>query len=184
MIGPKLGEGREAEVYAWDADAVVKLYRRWQRYPDVQLDPAEPQVADRLADLASALQAAAAACDDAAAARAAGMAWLKDKDALKFVAQVDWPRLGARVRARPDLELDTLCKLAPSHLESKEWVSKKNRPRKDDQGMLNNPDWSAYYLWKNGEPVTANLQRCPSVARALRSTRSTSVLLALRTLSA
>ena len=27
MIGPKAGEGREAEVYAWGDDAVVKLYR-------------------------------------------------------------------------------------------------------------------------------------------------------------
>lgn len=27
MIGPKLGAGREAEVYAWGDDAVVKLYR-------------------------------------------------------------------------------------------------------------------------------------------------------------
>jgi hypothetical protein len=27
MIGSKLGAGREAEVYAWDDDAVVKLYR-------------------------------------------------------------------------------------------------------------------------------------------------------------
>ena len=44
-----------------------------------------------------------------------------------------------------------------------------NRPRKDEQGMLNNPDWSAFYFWKNGEPVTANLERCPSVMRALRN---------------
>jgi len=27
MLGPRLGEGREAEVYAWGDDAVVKLYR-------------------------------------------------------------------------------------------------------------------------------------------------------------
>ncbi|MCX7055128.1 MAG: aspartyl/asparaginyl beta-hydroxylase domain-containing protein [Proteobacteria bacterium] len=44
-----------------------------------------------------------------------------------------------------------------------------NRPRKDEQGMLNNPDWSAFFLWKNGEPVPANLERCPSVMRALRN---------------
>ncbi len=35
--------------------------------------------------------------------------------------------------------------------------------------MLNNPDWSAFYFWKNGEPVTENLERCPSVMRALRN---------------
>jgi aspartate beta-hydroxylase len=61
-----------------------------------------------------------------------------------------------------------------------------NRPRKDEQGMLNNPDWSAFYLWKNGEPVQANLERCPSVVRALRNVplatvpnRSPSVLFSL-----
>jgi hypothetical protein len=27
MIGPRLGAGREAEVYSWGADAVIKLYR-------------------------------------------------------------------------------------------------------------------------------------------------------------
>jgi Ser/Thr protein kinase RdoA (MazF antagonist) len=27
LIGPKLGQGREADVYAWGTDAVVKLYR-------------------------------------------------------------------------------------------------------------------------------------------------------------
>jgi Phosphotransferase enzyme family len=27
MIGPKLGEGREAEIYAWGTEAVLKLYR-------------------------------------------------------------------------------------------------------------------------------------------------------------
>jgi aspartyl/asparaginyl beta-hydroxylase (cupin superfamily) len=44
-----------------------------------------------------------------------------------------------------------------------------NRPRKDEKGMLDNPDWSAFYFWKNGEPVTENLARCPSVMRALRN---------------
>jgi len=61
-----------------------------------------------------------------------------------------------------------------------------NRPRKDEQGMLNNPDWSAFFLWKNGEPVPENLARCPSVMRALRNAplatvgnRSPSVLFSL-----
>jgi aspartyl/asparaginyl beta-hydroxylase (cupin superfamily) len=61
-----------------------------------------------------------------------------------------------------------------------------NRPRKDEQGMLNNPDWSAFFLWKNGEPVAENLARCPSVTRALRNAplatvgnRSPSVLFSL-----
>jgi aspartate beta-hydroxylase len=60
------------------------------------------------------------------------------------------------------------------------------RPRKDEAGMLNNPAWSAHYLWKNGEEVRANAVRCPKTMRALRAAplahvpnRSPSVLFSL-----
>ena len=42
-----------------------------------------------------------------------------------------------------------------------------NRPVFNDNGMVGNPDWSAFYLWKAGEAVPENLARCPSVAEAL-----------------
>lgn len=42
-----------------------------------------------------------------------------------------------------------------------------NRPRKEEAGLLDNPDWSAFYLWKNGEPVSANAVRCPRTMEAL-----------------
>jgi aspartyl/asparaginyl beta-hydroxylase (cupin superfamily) len=42
-----------------------------------------------------------------------------------------------------------------------------NRPRKDQAGMLNNPAWSAFYLWKNGEAVAGNAERCPATLAAL-----------------
>jgi aspartate beta-hydroxylase len=35
------------------------------------------------------------------------------------------------------------------------------RPRKEQEGMLDNPDWSAFYLWKEGEVVPDNAARCP-----------------------
>ncbi len=61
-----------------------------------------------------------------------------------------------------------------------------NRPKKDEMGMLNNPAWSAYYLWKNGEPVTQNAARFPKTMHALRNAplahvpnRSPSVLFSL-----
>jgi tetratricopeptide (TPR) repeat protein len=41
------------------------------------------------------------------------------------------------------------------------------RPRKEQDGMLDNPDWSAFYLWKNGEAVPANAARCPRTLEAL-----------------
>jgi aspartyl/asparaginyl beta-hydroxylase (cupin superfamily) len=42
-----------------------------------------------------------------------------------------------------------------------------NRPSFDDKGLVGNPDWSAFYLWKGGSPVPENLARCPATAAAL-----------------
>lgn len=54
------------------------------------------------------------------------------------------------------------------------------------QGMLNNPDWSAFYLWKNGRLVEENAARCPHTVKAMASVpltqianRSPSVLFSL-----
>jgi aspartyl/asparaginyl beta-hydroxylase (cupin superfamily) len=40
-------------------------------------------------------------------------------------------------------------------------------PENDQQGMAGNPDWSAFYLWKDGAPVARNLERCPETAKAM-----------------
>lgn len=61
-----------------------------------------------------------------------------------------------------------------------------NRPRNEEGGMLNNPAWSAFYLWKNGEVVEENARRCPATLAALRDAplarvpnRSPSILFSL-----
>ena len=60
------------------------------------------------------------------------------------------------------------------------------RPRKEQSGLTDNPDWSAFYLWKNGEVVPENAARCPrtmatlaTVPLAQVSNRSPSVLFSL-----
>ncbi len=60
------------------------------------------------------------------------------------------------------------------------------RPRKEQDGMLNNPNWSAFYLWKDGEIVARNAARCPTTMNALADVplarvknRSPSVLFSL-----
>jgi aspartate beta-hydroxylase len=60
------------------------------------------------------------------------------------------------------------------------------RPRRDQAGMVDNPDWGAFYLWKDGERVEENAARCPRTLRALESVplcrvtnRSPSVLFSL-----
>ncbi len=40
-------------------------------------------------------------------------------------------------------------------------------PARNYQGLLDNPAWSAFYLWRDGAPVAANIARCPVTAAAL-----------------
>lgn len=61
-----------------------------------------------------------------------------------------------------------------------------NRPPNKQEGMLNNPDWSAFYLWKDGKIVPENAARCPMTMKALTNVphariknRSPSVLFSL-----
>lgn len=42
-----------------------------------------------------------------------------------------------------------------------------DRPKVNQGPMLNNPAWSAFFLWKNGEPVPENMARCPRTMAAL-----------------
>lgn len=64
--------------------------------------------------------------------------------------------------------------------------SSPERPRKEQDGMLDNPAWSAFYLWKDGEIVAENAARCPRTLQALAGVpltrvgnRSPSVLFSL-----
>jgi len=41
------------------------------------------------------------------------------------------------------------------------------RPPREQVGLLNNPAWSAFYLWKDGELVAENAPRCPKTLAAL-----------------
>ena len=60
------------------------------------------------------------------------------------------------------------------------------RPQTERRGMVNNPDWSAFYLLKDGEIVPENAARCPRTLQALADVpvpwlknRSPSVLFSL-----
>lgn len=44
---------------------------------------------------------------------------------------------------------------------------RKDRPENDVHNLLNNPAWGAFYLWKNGRPIDANIARCPKTMAAL-----------------
>ena len=42
-----------------------------------------------------------------------------------------------------------------------------NRPQGDAHGLLENPDWSSFYLWQLGKPVEENARQCPDIFRGL-----------------
>jgi aspartyl/asparaginyl beta-hydroxylase (cupin superfamily) len=45
-------------------------------------------------------------------------------------------------------------------------VGNENRPTRE-HALLNDPDWSAFYLWENGALVPENAARCPNTMAAL-----------------
>ncbi|MES2316648.1 MAG: aspartyl/asparaginyl beta-hydroxylase domain-containing protein [Pseudomonadota bacterium] len=48
-------------------------------------------------------------------------------------------------------------------------------PTLNQGGLINNPDWSAFYLWKNGEFMAENAARCPRTLAALADVPLSSV---------
>ncbi|MBB5746925.1 hypothetical protein GGR13_002532 [Brevundimonas variabilis] len=45
--------------------------------------------------------------------------------------------------------------------------SREDRPNGDQAGMLDNPDWSAIFLWKDGVEQSGIAARCPATLKAL-----------------
>ncbi|MBI3715572.1 MAG: aspartyl/asparaginyl beta-hydroxylase domain-containing protein [Betaproteobacteria bacterium] len=82
---------------------------------------------------------------------------------------------------------DELRKVLRDHSAFQPYVQgNADRPYRDQQGMLDNADWSAYYLWKNGEEVAEHAARCPNTMAALAdapitrlANRSPSILFSL-----
>lgn len=62
-----------------DPDTLVQLYRNWQRYPEVALEPLEPQLGVHLTNLRAAVHSAAAHWDEDLLARIANLRWLSTK---------------------------------------------------------------------------------------------------------
>lgn len=100
--------------------------------------------------------------------------------------EFDWvPKL----EANADRIRDELCEVMRDHAAFRPYVEgNPNLPGDghDQNGMLNNPDWGAFYLWKNGALVEENAARCPSSVKAMSSVpltcipnRSPSVLFSL-----
>jgi aspartyl/asparaginyl beta-hydroxylase (cupin superfamily) len=105
---------------------------------------------------------------------------------IQFYEREQFPWLDAVESATADIREELLQILNEPAAFAPYVQGDANRPRKEQAGMLDNPAWSAFYLWKNGEVVQENAARCPKTMRALQDlplarvpNRSPSILFSL-----
>jgi aspartate beta-hydroxylase len=105
---------------------------------------------------------------------------------IQFYERVAFPWL-ERLEAATDDIRSELVEVLKEDAAFQPYVARNSRlPHTDAQGLLDNPAWSAFYLWKHGELVEANAARCPKTVAALADVplagvknRSPSVLFSL-----
>ncbi len=88
-------------------------------------------------------------------------------DYLQFavVTQYDWvPALEAQF---PAMRQEALALLGDHAGFTPYMKADTKRPQGDFHGMLENPDWSTLYLWQNGAAVEENIERCPTIFKAV-----------------
>lgn len=86
---------------------------------------------------------------------------------IQFYDRDDFPWLGKVEAATADIRAE-LIEILKQESAFKPYVEGNPRlPQTNPQGMLNNPEWSAFYLWKNGALVPENAARCPKTLSAL-----------------
>ena len=79
--------------------------------------------------------------------------------------EFDWV---ADIEAATDDIRDELLALVNEGADFRPYVEDDpHRPRKDFHGLNANADWTALYLWRDGERVEANAARCPKTMAAL-----------------
>jgi tetratricopeptide (TPR) repeat protein len=105
---------------------------------------------------------------------------------VQFYDRNDFPWLDRVEAATADIRAE-LTEVLKDPSKFKPYVQgDPRRPTHDPKGMLNNPDWSAFYLWQEGKIVQENAARCPATMNALAAVplsrvknRSPSVLFSL-----
>ena len=86
---------------------------------------------------------------------------------IQFYQRDDFPWLD-RVEAATPAIREELREILKDDAAFTPYVqSAPNRPRPAQGGMLDNPDWSAFYIWKDGAIVPENAARCPRTMEAL-----------------
>ena len=86
---------------------------------------------------------------------------------IQFYPRADFPWLDRLEAATDEIRSELQSVLQDEAAFAPYVQGAPNRPNLSQGGMLNNPDWSAFYLWKDGAPVPANAARCPRTMEAL-----------------
>jgi aspartate beta-hydroxylase len=87
---------------------------------------------------------------------------------IQFYEREAFPWLAALEAATDDIRAELLAVMSEPDAFAPYVQGRSNRPRKEEAGMLDNPAWSAFYLWKDGASVPDNEARCPRTMQALR----------------
>ena len=105
---------------------------------------------------------------------------------IQFYERAMFPWLDTVEAATEDIRAELLGVLQQPNAFTPYVESHQNRPNIDATGTIDNPDWSAFFLWKNGEIVPENAARCPRTLDALKDVpfcriagRSPSILFSL-----
>ena len=86
---------------------------------------------------------------------------------IQFYPRAATPWLDAVEAATDDIRTELLAVLKDEALFKPYVEAEPDRPFFDRDGLLDNPSWSAFFLWKNGEAVAENAARCPKTMAAL-----------------
>jgi aspartate beta-hydroxylase len=106
---------------------------------------------------------------------------------IQFYERERFPWLDAVEAATVEIRSELLDVMTQGNTAFEPYVQPvPGRPRRDLQGLEANPDWSAFYMWKDGEIVLDHANRCPKTLAALAEApqvwvrnRSPSVLFSL-----
>ncbi|MFT4511955.1 MAG: exodeoxyribonuclease V beta subunit [Planctomycetota bacterium] len=99
-----------------DPTALVRLYRNWQRYPNVALEPSDPQLGVHLANLGAAVHRAAAQWDDDLLSYVAGFKWQKKYLPTPGDLRQHFEQASEPLNGRPELCLSMFDRLSTERL--------------------------------------------------------------------
>lgn len=87
---------------------------------------------------------------------------------IEFHDRADFPWAAALEQDTPAIREELRAILTAGNRFSPYMQPASDRPAFDNNGLLNDPSWSACHLIRNGEEVTANAALCPVTMNALR----------------